>query len=266
MTTGTRKTAATRLADASILITGGTSGLGLATARHFAAAGVPRIAINGRNAERGETALRALRDAFPALRCELVRGDVGVPAEAEDVARRTLAAFGAIDVLVTYAGGDHVPELFHEIAIDRVAPIAAHYLMAAMVACRAVLPAMMTAGRGAIINVASDAAKVPTPGETVIGAAMAGIAMFSRTLAMEAKRSGIRVNAVTPSLVANTPVHDRVMAAPFSAKLFRKAAAAAHLGLAEPHDIAALVVFLASPQAARLTGQVISLNGGISAG
>jgi NAD(P)-dependent dehydrogenase (short-subunit alcohol dehydrogenase family) len=117
----------------------------------------------------------------------------------------------------------------------------------------------------AIINIASDAGKVPTPGESVIGGAMAAITMFSRTLAMEAKRRHIRVNAITPSLVNNTLTFKRVTEDGFSAKLFAKAIKAAHLGVTEPEDVAALIAFLASDDAKRITGQVISINGGISA-
>jgi 2-hydroxycyclohexanecarboxyl-CoA dehydrogenase len=109
-------------------------------------------------------------------------------------------------------------------------------------------------------------AKVPTPGEAVIGGAMAGIAMFSRTLAMEAKRRKIRVNVVTPSLVRNTLTHNRVMADHFSSKLFEKAVERAHLGIPSAAEVAATVVFLLSLQSSKLTGQVISVNGGISAG
>jgi NAD(P)-dependent dehydrogenase (short-subunit alcohol dehydrogenase family) len=131
---------------------------------------------------------------------------------------------------------------------------------------RFALPGMREQRSGVIINIASDAAKVPTPGETVLGAAMAAIVMFSKTLAMEAKRDGIRVNVLTPSLIAGTPTAHRVQKEGFSAKLFAKAASLAQLGVAEPDDLAALIVFLASPQARRLTGQAISVNGGISAG
>ena len=118
---------------------------------------------------------------------------------------------------------------------------------------------------GVIINVASDAAKVPTPGESVIGAAMAAIVMFTRTLAIEAKRDGVRANVLTPSLIGGTGAYDRVMTDPFSAKLFANAAKLAHLGVAQPDDLAAMMLFLAGPAAARLTGQAISINGGISA-
>jgi NAD(P)-dependent dehydrogenase (short-subunit alcohol dehydrogenase family) len=131
---------------------------------------------------------------------------------------------------------------------------------------RAVLPLMREQGGGSIVNIASDAAKVPTPGEAVLGAAMAAIVMFSRVTAIEAKRDGVRVNAVTPSLIAGTPTAENVLRDGFSKALFEKAAAQAHLGVAEPDDLASLIVFLGGPGAAKLTGQAISVNGGISAG
>jgi 2-hydroxycyclohexanecarboxyl-CoA dehydrogenase len=127
-----------------------------------------------------------------------------------------------------------------------------------------VLPAMRTQKSGAILNVASDAAKIATPGETLIGAAMAAILTFSKAAALEEKRSGIRINVLTPSLIAGTPGAALISADPFSAKMFEKAAAMAHLGVAEAEDLAAMVVFLASPAARRVTGQAISVNGGIS--
>jgi 2-hydroxycyclohexanecarboxyl-CoA dehydrogenase len=89
--------------------------------------------------------------------------------------------------------------------------------------------------------------------------------MFSRTVAMEAKRDGIRVNAITPSLVEGTGVSERLFQDEFSSRLFGKAGSRASLGVSTPQDQAALLVFLASPAAAKLTGQAISLNGGISA-
>jgi NAD(P)-dependent dehydrogenase (short-subunit alcohol dehydrogenase family) len=112
--------------------------------------------------------------------------------------------------------------------------------------------------------VASDAAKLATPGEVVIGAAMASIVMFCRGLANEAKRSGIRVNAITPSIVRGTPLYDQVMADDFSAKMFSKAEQLADLGVATADDLAQLVVFLSSPASSLITGQTISVTGGIS--
>jgi NAD(P)-dependent dehydrogenase (short-subunit alcohol dehydrogenase family) len=94
---------------------------------------------------------------------------------------------------------------------------------------------------------------------------MAAIVMFTRSLAMEAKRDGIRINVLTPSLLTGTPGAARVTAEGFSKKLFEKAAVLADLGVPEAADLAALIVFLAGPGAARITGQAISVNGGISA-
>ena len=96
--------------------------------------------------------------------------------------------------------------------------------------------------------------------------AMAAVAMFSRTLALEVKRQGIRVNVVTPSIVEGARLRKRIAAGGFGGKLFEKAAAAAHLGVATERDVAEMIGFLASDRAARVTGQVISINGGISAG
>jgi NAD(P)-dependent dehydrogenase (short-subunit alcohol dehydrogenase family) len=90
--------------------------------------------------------------------------------------------------------------------------------------------------------------------------------MFSRTLALEAKRQGIRVNVVTPSVVEGARLRSRIAAGGFGAKLFEKATAAAHLGIATERDVAEMIAFLVSDRAARVTGQVISINGGISAG
>ena len=127
------------------------------------------------------------------------------------------------------------------------------------------LPLLIKDGGGSIINIASDAAKIATPGESVIGGCKAATLMFSRTLALETSRYGIRVNCLTPSIVRNTPAYDRVMSSEFSRKLFEKAERKARLGVVEPSDIAPICVFLAGPGSSKITGQGISVNGGISA-
>jgi len=247
-----------------ILVTGGTSGIGLASALRFAGTHA-RIIINGRDVARGETACAAVRTANPGADVSFISADVTTHEGVHTLYERAVERLdGALDVVVNSAGGALPPTLFHENDLDMIDSVLKLWLGSTIYSCRLALPHLSDGG--SIVNVASDAAKVPTPGEAVIGGAMAGIVMFSRTLAMEAKRRGIRVNVVTPSLVHGTMTYDTVMSTEFSTKLFGKAIKAAQLGLCEPDDVAALIEFLSSPTASKITGQVVSVNGGISAG
>jgi NAD(P)-dependent dehydrogenase (short-subunit alcohol dehydrogenase family) len=246
------------------LITGGSSGIGLETARQLAVAGVGTILLNGRGTERGERACKAVVKEFPKIEVAFLAADASTVEGASRLAERcrTLMPKG-LDILVNSAGGDFMPTLFHKTAPEDIERVVGHWLFRVLHVCRAVIPLMREGG--AIVSVASDAAKQPTVGETVIGAALAGVTMFTRAFAMEAKRNGIRVNAVTPSLVEDTGTAGRILRDDFSAKLFTKAKSLAHLGVPAASDIAAMIVFLAGPQARHVTGQIVSVNGGISA-
>jgi NAD(P)-dependent dehydrogenase (short-subunit alcohol dehydrogenase family) len=156
------------------------------------------------------------------------------------------------------------PTLLHDIPTAELLQILVQQAAGPLLMSRAVVPFMRAQKSGAIINIASDAVKVPTPGETAIGSAMAAIVTFSRTLALEAKRYGVTVNAITPSLIVNTGSYDRAMNLEFSKKIFDKIVSQAHLGLTEPEDLANRALFFASPMASKITGQVVSVNGGIS--
>lgn len=250
--------------NARVLIVGGTSGVGLATAQQLAEAGTRNLVLVGRNTERGETARQALLAASPQANVTFIAGDAGQYSEALRIVAAADAALGGVDVLVNSTSTGYRPDLFFRTPPESMAGLLAELVDAPMNMCRAVIDGMRAKKSGVIVNIASDAAKVPTPGETIVGAAMAAIVMFSRTLALEAKRDGIRVHALTPSLIAGTQTAHNVTQEGFSAKLFASAAAQAHLGVAEPDDIAATIVFLIGPGAARMTGQVISVNGGIS--
>lgn len=253
------------LTESHVLIVGGTAGVGLATAIQFALAGSPGIALVGRNAERGRQACAEVLSHAPAARVEFIAGDANDPAQAVQAADRARQHLGRIDVLVNSTVAAIVPRLLHDTPVEDIAPMLLGQMLAPLLMSRIVLPWMREQRGGLIVNIASDAGKLATPGESVIGAAMAGIVMFSRTLAMEAKRDGIRINTLTPSLIEGTLTYTRVTRDGFSAKLFEKAARMASLGLTQPEDLAHLILFLARPEAARITGQTISPNGGISA-
>ena len=249
----------------TVLITGGTAGIGRACAEAMLTAGAEAIVINGRGRERGERALAALTSRFPQARVALALGDMAQVARAEAVIASAIEKLGRIDVLVNSTGTNDFPTLLHKITLEDIPGILQRCLTAQLLSCRAALPHMRAANGGCIINLASDAAKIPTPGETVIGAAMAGIVMLTRALAIEGKRNGIRVNVLTPSIVGGTEFYERIMADPFAGKLFGKAVPKAELGLVEMTDLAEIAVFLASPAASKMTGQALSVTGGISA-
>jgi gluconate 5-dehydrogenase len=223
------------------------------------------VLLNGRLASRAEIARSELQGRFPGARVEIVLGDVADPQVAAGVMAEAKAKFGGIDVLVNSSGGNDLPKLLHETALVDIPAILQRCLLPQVLCCRAALPIMQDNHGGAIINIASDAAKVPTPGETVIGAAMAGIVMFTRALALEGKRHAIRANVLTPSLTSGTDHYRRVMQDPFAGKMFAKAVGLAALGVVSKEDLAGLVVFLASAAAKKITGQAISMTGGISA-
>jgi 2-hydroxycyclohexanecarboxyl-CoA dehydrogenase len=253
------------LADCTALVTGSSSGIGFEIAAQLAESGVPRVAICGRNAERGETALASLRSRRPDVEFRFHQADLSRSSDAEKLIASVVEDFGSIDILVTSIPGHLPPQPFHQVPVAAFEEQIQSHLASVLYTCRAAMPHMIERDGGAIINLASDAAKIATPGEAIQGACKAAVVMFSRTLALEASRHGIRVNAITPSIVKDTAAYQRVMSSEFSQRLFAKAEAKAKLGVATPADIAPLAVFLAGPGAAKITGQAISVNGGISA-
>ena len=236
----------------------------LACAIQFAQAGVPRIAINGRNKERGEAARLAVLEKVATAQVFFVAGDCNLPESARAVCEEAKQRMGQVDVLINSTVGAAGPKLLHLTSLEEIPKILIEQIMAPMLTSRMVLPWMTEQGGGAIINIASDAGKLPTPGESILGGAMAGIIMFTRTLAMEGSRNGVRANTITPSIIEGTSTYGRMMSDEFASKLFSKAMQMAKLGVVNPDDMASLIVFLASPQAAKISGQTISCNGGIS--
>src|ERR1700739_4808699 len=195
----------------------------------------------------------------------MVGGTAGIGLASATLAAEADRILSGIDILMCTTAADVRPELFIDIPTTDIARILTQLSLPSMHMASEVLPGMRSRRSGVIVTVASDAAKTATPGEAVIGAAKAAIVMFTRAIAIEEKRYGIRANALTPSLVSGTASTERITADGFSGKLFARAAQQAQLRVPTADDIAALTVFLCSPAAARLTGQAISVNGGISA-
>jgi 2-hydroxycyclohexanecarboxyl-CoA dehydrogenase len=251
--------------DCTALVTGSTSGIGIEIAAQLAEAGVLRLALSGRDPDRGERAVATVKARAPGCDVRFFKADVSQPAQALTLVEAVVAAFGGLDILATSIPGHLSPQPFHQVPVEAFQEQFQSHLGSVMYTCHAALPHMMAREGGAIINLSSDAAKIATPGEAIQGACKAAVVMFTRTLALEAGRYGIRVNAITPSIVRDTSAYQRVMSSEFSQRLFAKAEKKARLGVATPADIAPLAVFLASPAASKITGQAVSVNGGISA-
>ena len=258
-----RMPVAKEISDCGVVVLGGTAGVGLETAALFAENGA-RVVVLGRSSGRGASAVVEIHRRVPGATVHFVQVDAVVPAEAVRAEQESRDLLGSIDVLVSTVGPSRPPRLLHTIDIEEMRTRIEEIMLPPLHMMQAVLPAMRSQGGGSVINVASDAAKVATPGETLIGAAMAAIVMFSKAAALEAKREGVRINLLTPSLIAGTPGADLIGGEAFSAKMFTRAAAMAHLGVAESVDLAEMILYLAGPSARRITGQTISINGGIS--
>jgi len=235
----------------TVLVTGAASGIGLACVRAFAEAGA-RVILTDINEEAGTKAAQEFAGA------RFMQLDVTSRASAEALAARVEAEDGKLDVLVNGAGWDiiqpfidNTPEYWDKIvAINFMGPVQV---------TRALLPALFASGAGRIVNVASDAGRVGSYGETVYAGAKGGVIALTKSLARELVRNGVRVNCVCPG-PTDTPLFasqgDKMR------EVLTKAIPMKRLG--QPSEVADAVLFFASDRASFVTGQVLSVSGGLT--
>ncbi|MDT0509839.1 SDR family oxidoreductase [Novosphingobium sp. MMS21-SN21R] len=242
-----------------ILVTGASGAIGFEIAAQAAAAGAV-VAMHGSRPETVAVAMERLVQRAPDARLIAAPADFREEQAIAEMVGHVVATAGRLDAVV-HCGITGASGVAGPLATADPAQMGRH---AALVLgsfaqlCHAALPHLAQQG-GTIVGFASDAGKFSSPRQAVIGAAFGGIMTFVRNLALEVARQGVRVHCISPSFVAETPV--------FEAHAARAGAARdrAGLGLPTPADIAPMVLFLCGTGAAKITGQVISINGGLNA-
>jgi len=231
------------------IVTGGGSGIGAAVCRHFAAAGA-RVAVVDRRGDWADAVAHEV-DGF-GITC-----DVADPMEVARAVRDAADALGGITDLVNNAGmGRNKP--FHEYTDDEWDLVVGVNLKGAFSCMRAVVPLLLEAGGGCIVNNASLNALRPLPGEAPYSAAKAGLVNLTMTAALEYAPT-IRVNCVSPGLI-DTPLTTMVTSNPEWLDAAKRGTPMRRVGTAD--DVAAVIAFLCSDAAAYVTGQNIVIDGG----
>ena len=166
-----------------------------------------------------------------------------------------------VDILVNAAGIDVIGPFLESVETDWERIVAVN-LMGTLRCCHVVVPGMVERGRGTVVNIASDAGRVGSSGETVYAASKGGVIAFTKSLAREVAAAGVRANCVCPG-PTDTSLLDQV--AEYSQKLYDSLARAIPMKrIGTPDDVASVVAFLASDDAGFVTGQTISVSGGLT--
>ncbi len=250
-----------KLRGKTALVTGGGRGIGRAIALGLAGEGaqVAVVDILKDNAESVRREIEACGVKGLALGADLTRR-----AEVTRAVEEAVLQWGQLDVLVNNAGWDKLEPFLdsEEETWDRIIGI---NFKAMLYVCKAVLPHMVQRGAGKVINIASDAGRVGSMGEAVYAGTKGAIIAFSKTLAREMARHRITVNVVCPGLTETPLLQGIRQQSPKSERVIDAVTRAIPLGrVGQPEDVAGAVVYLASPAADYVTGQTLSVSGGLT--
>jgi len=249
------------LTDKVVIVTGGGGGIGTALSHRFAAEGAV-VAVFDINQTAAAAVATAIREA--GGKAEAFGVDLTSQPSVNEAVAAAEQRLGAIDVLVNNAGWDRAGNFLDT---DKALwdQIVAVNLYGALYMHHAVLTGMVARGAGRIVNVASDAARVGSSGEAVYAFCKGGLVAFSKTIAREVAKKQISVNVVCPGPTDTALFRDFCGDGEYGEKLRNGLARSIPFGrLGQPDDLPGIVTFLASDDAAFITGQVISVSGGLT--
>lgn len=242
----------------SAFVTGAGRGIGraiaLALSREGAAVAVVDVDMETAQSVRDE--IRARGGRALAVRCDLTRH-----AEVEGAVAAAAAEFGGIDVLVNNAGWDH-PEPFLQSEEETWNRIIDLNFRGLLYTCKAVLPGMVARGHGKVVNISSDAGRGGSMGQAVYSGTKGAVIAFSKTMAREMARHKVNVNVVCPGLTDTRLLADCKEQLPKVMDAVIRAIPWGRVG--HPEEVAEAVVFLASPASDYVTGQTLSVSGGLT--
>ena len=250
-----------KLKGKNALVTGGGRGIGRAIALALAQEGaqVAVLDVLKDNADAVQREIEAVGVKGLALGADLTRRP-----EVDRAIAEVIAQWGQLDILVNNAGWDKLEPFLQseEETWDKIINI---NFKGMLYVCKAALPHMVERGGGRVINIASDAGRVGSMGEAVYAGTKGAVIAFSKTLARELARSRITVNVVCPGLTETPLLQGIRQQSPKSERVIEAVTRAIPLGrVAQPEDVAGAGVYLASPAADYVTGQTLSVSGGLT--
>jgi NAD(P)-dependent dehydrogenase (short-subunit alcohol dehydrogenase family) len=243
-----------------VLITGGLTGIGRAAAIAFAKAG-NRIVVSGRRPDAGEAVAGKLRAL--GAEAEFIQADVRKEDDVQRLVDRTVERFGRLDAAVNNAGTEGKPGPVVEQTADSYAATFDTNVLGTLLSMKHELRVMTAQGAGSIVNISSTYGHEGAKGASIYAGSKHAVEGMTKSAALEAAGSGVRVNAVAPG-PTDTGMLDR-----FTGTAERKAALQSGVPLGRigrPEEIARAIVFLASDAASFVTGQIVAVDGGKSAG
>ena len=249
------------LQDKRVLVTGASSGIGKAIALRFAQEGA-HVAVHYRTGSEGaRAAVRQIQDLNPKLRTSLIQADVSQEADVLRMFDVALRELGGVDILINNAGYQIAADS-HEMSVADFANVLATNLTGAFLCARSAIRHMLAEAKpGAIVNVTSVHEIIPKPTYAGYSASKGGLRNLTRTLALEYARYGIRVNAIGPGATV-TPMN-----AAWIDDDRKRAIVESHIPLGRAgtsEEMAAATAFLASDDAAYITGQTLFVDGGVT--